>query len=161
MQGDLAERPGRAQNQDFFTLLDLGFFQWNDGTGSRNAHADCGFIVDIVRHIPHFGLRHQGALCPGTKWQHRAFPEIHPTAIRRTAYAFAANDTGVLHTETVGAEYIPAPQASGIDIDQYRAVLRLRLTKLLDDRQRIALGNNCCTHGILLVCFILRLHSEQ
>ncbi|MNI12948.1 hypothetical protein D3C73_661550 [compost metagenome] len=160
MQGDLAERAGGAQNQDLFTLLNRCFFQGNDGAGRGDAHADCGFIVYVVRYIPDFSLRHQGSFCEGTKRQDRAFTEIHPSTIRRTAHAFAANDTGVFNTETVGAKDIPSPQASGINIDQYRAVLRLRLTKLANYRRRIALGNDCGTHGILLVCFILRLHFE-
>ena len=122
LQGDLAERAGGAQDQHLLTLLNRGFFQGHDGAGRSDAHADRGFIVHVVRHIPYFGLRHQGALCPGTKRQHRALAEIHPAAIRRTANAFSANDTGIFNTQTVGAEYIPATKASGIDIDQHRAV---------------------------------------
>src|SRR5690606_13537702 len=85
-----------------------------------------------------------------------AFAEVHAPAIRRTTYALSTNHAGIFHTQTIGTEHIPATEAGGVDVDQYRAVLRLWLTEIPHHRRGIAFGNDGSTHDNLLLCLVVQ-----
>ncbi|MNP47886.1 hypothetical protein D3C76_1419690 [compost metagenome] len=153
MQGDLAEGAGGAEDQHLLALLDCSLLQRHDGPGGGDAHADSGLVVHLVRHLPHLGGGHQSTLGPGSERRHRALAKIHAAAVGRAAHAFATDHAGIFHAQTIGAQHIPAAEACGVDVDQYRAVLRLGFTEIAHHRRGIAFGNHSSAHTASILLF--------